>query len=140
MMSTQSQRNIRARNIKTSEDQTKENWLLKQIHRHVLRKAFRRLNRTAPARRMAVPTEAQKNLVLTGLMLGFVSIFAAFFPVCGLPIALTGLLIGFYGRRTTSLQMMSSWAFALSLVGLILAFIYTIVTISIYLGNYLFLP
>ena len=139
-MSTQSQRNIHARNIKTSEGQTKENWLLKQIHRHVLRKAFRRLNRTAPARRMAVPTEAQKNLVLTGLMLGFVSIFAAFFPVCGLPIALTGLLIGFYGRRTTSLQMMSSWAFALSLVGLILAFIYTIVTIGIYLGNYLFLP
>jgi len=139
-MSTQSQRNIRARNIKTSEDQTKENWLLKQIHRHVLRKAFRRLNRIAPARRTAVPTEAQKNLVLTGLMLGFVSIFAAFFPVCGLPIALTGLVIGFYGRRTTSLQMMSSWAFALSLVGLILAFIYTIVTISIYLGNYLFLP
>jgi len=140
MMSTQSQRNIRARNIKTSEDQTKENWLLKQIHRHVLRKAFRRLNRIAPARRTAVPTEAQKNLVLTGLMLGFVSVFAAFFPVCGLPIALTGLLIGFYGRRTTSLQVMSSWAFALSLVGLILAFIYTIVTISIYLGNYLFLP
>jgi len=139
-MSTQSQRNIRARNIKTSEDQTKENWLLKQIHRHVLRKAFRRLNRIAPARRTAVPTEAQKNLVLTGLMLGFVSVFAAFFPVCGLPIALTGLLIGFYGRRTTSLQVMSSWAFALSLVGLILAFIYTIVTISIYLGNYLFLP
>lgn len=139
-MSTQSQRNIHARNIKTSEDQVKDNWLLKQIRRYVLRKVFRRLNRTAPARRTAVPTEAQKNLVLTGLMLGFVSIFAAFFPVCGLPIALTGLLIGFYGRRTTSLQMMSSWAFALSLVGLILAFIYTIVTISIYLGNYLFLP
>jgi len=139
-MSTQSQRNIRARNIKTSEEQTKDNWLLKQIRQHILRKAFRRLNRTIPARRTAIPTEAQKNLVLTGLMLGFVSIFAAFFPICGLPIALTGLLIGFYGRRTTSLQMMSSWAFALSLAGLILAFIYTIVTISIYLGNYLFLP
>ncbi len=136
-MNMQSRRNVQTKNLQTNEDQLESNWLLKKIHGHVLRKVFRRLNRTASTRRSAVPTEAQRNLVLTGLVLGFVSIFTAIFPVCGLPAALTGLVIGFYGRRTTSLQVMSSWAFALSLVGLILGFIYTIVTISIYLSKYL---
>ena len=139
-MNTQPQRNIHIRNVKEAESQPKDNWLLKQVYGRILRRVFRRLNRTTPVRRSAVPTEAQRNLVLTGLMLGFISIFAAFFPVCGLPIAVTGLLIGFYGRRTTSLYTMSSWACALSLVGLILAFIYTIVTISIYFSSYLFWP
>ena len=139
-MSMQSQRDTHAKNAKAAEKQTESSWVLKQIHRRILRQVFRRLNRTAPARRSAVPTEAQRNLVLTGLVLGFISIFTAIFPICGLPTAVTGLLIGFYGRRTTSLHMMSSWAFALSLAGLILAFIYTIVTISIYFSSYLFWP
>jgi len=137
-MNMQSQRNTRVKNMKTAESQAESNWLSKQVHRRVLHKVFRRLNRTAPTRRSAVPTETQRNLVLTGLVLGFISIFTAIFPICGLPTAITGLLIGFYGRRTTSLQMMSSWALALSLAGLILTFIYTIVTISIYFGSYLF--
>lgn len=139
-MSLQSQRNLRVKNVNTDENQINGTWLLNLIHRRILRKVFRRLNRTTAVRRSAVPSEAQRNLVLTGLMLGFISIFAAFFPICGLPIAITGLLIGFYGRRTTSLHTMSSWACALSLVGLILAFIYTIVTISIYFSSYLFWP
>jgi hypothetical protein len=133
----QSRRNIQTKKLQTTEGQLESNWLLKHIHGRVLRKVFRRLNRMAPTRRSAVPTEAQKNLVLTGLVLGFVSIFTAIFPVCGLPAALTGLAIGFYGRRTTSLQVMSSWSFALSLIGLILGFIYTMMTISIYFSKYL---
>lgn len=136
----QLKRNIRIKNLKTAAGQPESDWLLKKMHWRVLREVFRRLNRTALARRSMVPTEAQRNLVLTGLVLGFISIFTAIFPVCGLPAALTGLLIGFYGRRTTSLQLMSSWAFALSLVGLILAFIYTVVTISIYFSSYLLWP
>jgi len=139
-MNIRSRRNLRVKSVNTDENQINDTWLLKSIHQHILRKVFRRLNRMTAVRHSAVPSEAQRNLVLTGLMLGFISIFAAFFPICGLPIAITGLLIGFYGRRTTSLHTMSSWACALSLVGLILAFIYTIVTISIYFSSYLFWP
>src|SRR5215472_11036309 len=127
-MNMQSKRDLRTKKLKTDEDQPGSNWLLSQMRWRVLRKVFRRLNQTGSAQRSAIPTEAQRNLVLTGLVLGFVSIFTAIFPVCGLPAALAGLLIGVYGRRTTSLEVMSSWAFALSLVGLILAFIYLIVT------------
>src|SRR6266852_2977144 len=137
-MSLQSRRNLRVKNVNADENQINGTWLINLIHRHILRRVFRRLKRTTSVPRSAVPSEAQRNLVLTGLMLGFISIFAAFFPICGLPIAITGLLIGFYGRRTTSLRTMSSWACALSLVGLILAFIYTILTISIYFISYLF--
>src|SRR5215469_13728878 len=123
-MKMQLKRKLRIKNLKTTERRPESNWLLKQMHWRVLRKVFRRLNRTNPARRSKIPTEAQRNLVLTGLVLGFISIFTAIFPICGFPAAVTGLLIGFYGRRATSLKIMSSWAFALSLVGLILAFIY----------------
>jgi hypothetical protein len=137
-MSIQAQHSIHEENVKQTEDQLKSSKLLKLLNQQILRKLFRHLNRTTPAQRSRVASESQKNLVLTGLILGFISIFAAFFPVCGLPIAITGLVLGTYGRRTTSLQMMSSWAYALSLTGLILAFLYTMITISIYLGNYLF--
>jgi hypothetical protein len=139
VMNIKLQRKLHVKSIKTAEEHSKDNWLLNLINRHILRKAFRRLCRTAPAQRSAVPTQAQRNLVLTGLILGFISVFAAFFPICGLPIALTGFIIGLYGHRTTSLQMMSSWAIALSLAGLILTFICIIVTISIYFSNYLLL-
>jgi hypothetical protein len=137
-MSIQAQRSIHEEDGNHIEDQLKNSRLLKLLHQHVLRKLFRHLNRTAPAQRSSIPSESQKNLVLTGLILGFISVFIAFFPVCGLPIAITGLALGTYGRRTTSLQMMSSWACALSLVGLMLAFFYTVITISVYVGNYLF--
>lgn len=135
-MSMQTQNN---RRVKTAEESLKDYRLLKLINRHVLRKAFRRLSCLAPTQGSVVPTQAQRKLVLTGLALGFISVFAAFFPICGLPIALTGLVIGFYGRRTTALQVMSSWTIALSLAGMILTFICIILTISIYFGNYLFL-
>lgn len=138
LMNIQSQRNTQVKNVKTLPIKLKDAWLLKLIHQHVLCRVFHRLNRTALDAHLVIPTETQRNLVLTGLMLGFISLFTAIFPVCGLPIAVTGLLIGFYGRRTTSLHTMSSWAFALSLVGLILSFIYTIITISIYFSSYLF--
>lgn len=139
-MSRQSTYNVHVKSTKNANSQLKDNWLLKLINRHLLRKTFRRLCQTAPAHRSAIPTQAQRNLVLTGLILGFISIFAAFFPICGLPIAITGLVLGMHGRCTTSLQIMSSWAIALSLAGLILTFICIIVTISIYFGNYLLLP
>jgi hypothetical protein len=137
-MSIQAQHSAREEKTKQTEDQLKSSKLLKLLNQQILYRLFRHLNRTTPAQHSRVASESQKNLVLTGLILGFISIFAAFFPVCGLPIAITGLVLGAYGHRTTSLQMMSSWACALSLVGLILAFFYTMITISIYVGNYLF--
>ena len=96
---------------------------------------YRLLARRKPFLRMG-STEEQTRLVLTGFMLGWASLFTAIFPVCGFPIALTALLMGLYGRHTTALRNLSSWAIALSIVGLLLSFVNTIITISIYIARY----
>ncbi len=76
-------------------------------------------------------------MVLTGFILGCISIITALFPICGVPIALAGLLIGMYARNTTPLRALSAWTIALSIAGLLLSFIYIIVTMSIYYGHYI---
>jgi hypothetical protein len=100
----------------------------------VLRKAVSHLNTPMY---LTMPTEDQKHFVLVSLTLGFTSIITAFFPVCAFPAAITGLLLGLYGRNTTSLRTMSSWAIVLSVIGLILTCIDTVMLISIYFERYL---
>jgi cytochrome b subunit of formate dehydrogenase len=75
--------------------------------------------------------------VLTGLTLGGASIIAAFFPLCGLPAAITGLVLGLYGFYMTSLRRMAFWGIVLSTVGLILACINTVMLITVYIGTYM---
>lgn len=113
----------------------KEKLLERQIY---LPKGVKRaLSRLYAPAYPTVPTEDQRHLVLTSFVLGCVSIITAFFPICGLPIAVTGLLLGLYGHRTTALRTMSSWAVALSIIGLMLTFINIIVMISIFFSTYL---
>ena len=100
-----------------------------------LRKIVRGID--APSGRAAVPTEDQRHFVLTSFTLGCVSIVAAFLPICGLPVAITGLLLGLYGRQSTPLKKASSWAIILSLIGLVLTCINTVAVISIYMSAYL---
>ncbi len=83
------------------------------------------------------PTQDQKQLVLTGLVLGCLSIITVFFPICALPAAIVGLLLGLYGRSATPLRRMSLWAIALSAVGLIFACINIFMLASTYVGTYL---
>ncbi len=83
------------------------------------------------------PTKEQKDLVLTGLVLGSVSIITVFFPICALPAAIAGLLLGLYGRSTTPLRTMSLWAVVFSILGLLFACINIFMLISTYVGTYL---
>ncbi|WP_126628022.1 hypothetical protein [Dictyobacter alpinus] len=101
----------------------------------VLRKIVRKID--APAAWQAIPTEDQRHFVLTSFTLGCVSILAAFFPICGFPVSITGLLLGLYGRQATPLKTTSAWAIVLSLIGLLLTCINTLVILSIYFQNYL---
>lgn len=86
---------------------------------------------------LARPTEVQRNQVLTGFVLGAFSIFTAFFPLCGLPIALTGLFMGLSCRRITALRTMVLWGICLSVVGLVLTLISVMVVVRTYLSFYL---
>jgi hypothetical protein len=82
-------------------------------------------------------TEAQEHFVLTAFVLGVLSIVAAVFPICGLPIAVSGLVMALAGRRIASLHTLATWSLALSLAGLTLTLINIIISISIYLTSYL---
>lgn len=119
---------------KTAQQDTARGGLSLRFMPHgLLRQLFRRLGRTHSHVARSTPTEGQRHLVLTGLMLGFFSIFASIFPPCGFPIAITGLLIGLYGRRTTLLYTMSSWAIALAFFGLLLTIIFCVFTVGIFI-------
>ena len=85
----------------------------------------------------AAPTEDERRFVCTGFILGAFSIFAAFFPICGLPIAITSLVMGLVGRRITGLYTMATWAVALAVVGLGLTLVNIIIGISIYFSTYM---
>lgn len=85
----------------------------------------------------APPTERERQFVCTGFILGIFSIFAAFFPICGLPIAITGLVMGLAGRRVMALYTMATWAVALAVIGLGLALVNVIISVSIYFSTYM---
>ncbi|HTI15546.1 MAG TPA: hypothetical protein VL461_13440 [Dictyobacter sp.] len=81
----------------------------------------------------ASPTEDQRQLVSTGFVLACASILMAFFPVCGWPVAISALLLGLYGRYKTSLRVLSSWTVVLSVIGLLLVCLNTIILLGVYI-------
>ncbi len=107
----------------------------RQASQDALQRLFRHLSgpvHTSSAR----PSESQRQLVVTGFILSVVSILTAIFPICGLPIAICGLSIGIYSRRKLqAFHTMTAWTIGLSLAGLALSLLYTIVTMSIYVHS-----
>jgi hypothetical protein len=102
-----------------------------RLYSVVMRKMTDRANPSAP------PTERERQFVCTGFILALFSVFAAFFPICGLPIAVTSLVMGLVGRRIMGLYTMATWAVALAVIGLVLALVNIIVSVSIYFSNYI---
>ena len=103
-----------------------------------LRKHIYAVARRSMAHRPGIaPTEQERKLVLTGMILGGLSIVSAFFPIGGLPIAIVGLIMGLRGRRVGALYKLATWAVALSVIGLVLAVVNIIVWISIYFSAYM---
>ncbi|HLZ57705.1 MAG TPA: hypothetical protein VKR06_12215 [Ktedonosporobacter sp.] len=88
--------------------------------------------------RLARPTESERNLVMTSFILGILSIITGFFPIAGFPIALAGLAMGIAGRRVVALRNIASWGVWLSLVGLVVTLVTTVVIITLYLSSYIF--
>jgi hypothetical protein len=108
-----------------------KNQLQERISLGILHRVSYPLDTPAPT------TEAEKNQVLTGFILGALSIFTGFFPICGLPIAIAGLLMSLAGQRIAALRRIASWGVALSVIGLILALANIIISVTIYFSVYL---
>ncbi len=109
----------------------------RRVSQDALQRLFRHLSGpvyTSSAR----PSESQRQRVITGFILSVVSILTAIFPICGLPIAICGLSIGISSRRKLqAFHTMTAWTIGLSLAGLALSLLYTIVTMSIYVHSLL---
>jgi hypothetical protein len=98
----------------------------RRFSNNALLRLFRHLNgpvSTSSAR----PSEAQHQLVITGFILAVLSILTFLFPICGLPTAICGLVIGVYARSKSQVSnTIAFWTIVLSLTGLVL----TLVTIT----------
>jgi hypothetical protein len=95
-----------------------------------LLRLFRHLN--GPISRSSVrPLEAQHRLVVTGFVLGVLSIVTSALYVCGLLISICGLLIGVYARRKSpAFHIMASWTIGLSLAGMAISLLFIVVAIK----------
>ncbi|HEY7419204.1 MAG TPA: hypothetical protein VH593_28740 [Ktedonobacteraceae bacterium] len=82
-------------------------------------------------------TTKEHRFYTLGFILSALSIFGAFFPICGLPIAISGLIIGIRGRHIPELRHTTSWTIALSILGLVLAIINIVISLFIYFSIYL---
>jgi len=96
------------------------------------------LRRVGPhLRRSHAASIGQKNLVLTGFVLGACSILTAIFPICGLPMGIAGLLIGLHGRKHPALHMLATWGAALSVIGLALTMVCAIIGLGVYFSYHM---
>jgi len=94
---------------------------LQQLFHHLLSKPI--------AISLERPSEAQRNLVVTGFILGILSILTAIFPISGILTGICGLAIGIHSRRQSrALYTMASWVIGLSLAGLVLSLVITVIT------------
>lgn len=103
----------------------------KRVSNTALLRLFRHLSgpvSTSSAR----PSKDQHQLVVTGLILGVLSILTSPFPICGLPAAIGGLAIGIYARRKShAFYTMVTWTIILSVAGLVLSLLFsTIATLG----------
>jgi hypothetical protein len=100
--------------------------------------AQERLYTVVPQRtsRRMIPTPQQRQRALTGFVLGIFSLFAAFFPICGLPIAIIAIIMGASSRRIFALRTIATWGLAFSIIGLLLTFVNICIAISIYFSIY----
>jgi hypothetical protein len=98
---------------------------------NALLRLFRHLN--GPISTSSVrPSEAQHQLVVTGFILGVLSIATSFLNIfCGLLFSISGLWIGIRARRKSpALYIMASWTIGLSLAGLLISLLFVVVAIG----------
>jgi hypothetical protein len=104
----------------------------KQASKNALLRLFRHLN--GPISKSSIrPSEAQHQLIVTGFILGVLSVVTSFLSFFGLLTSICGLVIGVYARRKSpALHLMASWTIGLSLAGLALSLLFALLAISIY--------
>lgn len=79
-----------------------------------------------------VPTRApDKNMgfAIAGLVLGIIAIVSSWYPVCGLPLPIIGIVMSALGRRSASYRTMATVGLVLSIIALVIGFVITSIVI-----------
>jgi hypothetical protein len=63
----------------------------------------------------------EKIMAIASLVLGVINLCAWFFPICGIPLAIIGLVLGFLGMKDPSQKTLAIIGMALCGFGLLLA-------------------
>ncbi len=86
----------------------------------------------------AVPVaqpEKGGGLAIAGLILGIASIPVAFFPICGFIAAILGFIFSILGRRAPSKRTMATIGMILSIIGFVLAIVFTGINVALIMSN-----
>ena len=69
------------------------------------------------------------GFAIAGLVLGIIAIVSSWYPVCGLPIPIIGIVMSALGRRSVSYRTMATVGLVLSIIALVIGFIITSIVI-----------
>ncbi|MBL8076479.1 MAG: hypothetical protein JNM55_00840 [Anaerolineales bacterium] len=62
----------------------------------------------------------EKIMAIASLVLGVINLCAWFLPICGIPLSLIGLVLGFFGMKDQSQKTLAIIGMALCALGLLL--------------------
>ncbi|HCK66105.1 MAG TPA: DUF4190 domain-containing protein [Anaerolineae bacterium] len=63
----------------------------------------------------------EKTMAIASLVLGVINLCAWFFPLCGIPLALVGIVLGYFGMKDIPSKNLAIAGIALSAFSLLLA-------------------
>ena len=63
----------------------------------------------------------EKMMAIASLVLGVINLCAWFLPICGIPLSIIGLVLGYFGMKDPAQKTLAIIGMALSGIGLLLA-------------------
>lgn len=66
-------------------------------------------------------TDNNRIMAIASLVIGIINLCAWFFPICGAPLAIVGLVLGYFGMRSPEQKTLAIVGMVLSGIGLLLA-------------------
>ncbi len=65
------------------------------------------------------PNNNQKIMAIGSLVLGVINLCSWFFPICGFPLSVTGIVLGYLGMKDQTQKNLAIAGIALSVLGLL---------------------
>ena len=77
---------------------------------------------------VAPGTDSRGGFAIAGLVLGILSILSSWFPICGLPLPIIGIVMAALGRRSFSHRTLATVGMVLSIIALVIGVVITAAT------------